>query len=277
MDPVPLDRLERELLRELSGSAMATRFSSWGEREPALARFSGADELLRFLRRRPSPSEGDRILLALLRCARMEAAAGRVVLIGVLPGLKAISHRVLRGEDERQEVWSALFVSVWEQICTYPLERRPHRVAANLLLDTLRHTLRAMRASRSTEALIAFDFHKARSVWAVSDDPAPDALLERAVEAGAIAPAEAELVFSTRFDGIPLAHVAAAQGEPYNRVKVRRQRAERRLLLWLGYPPVPRRPQRRPPSIARVADAGLPAQTGAQVPVQVRKGGERAA
>lgn len=263
MDPVPLDRLERELRRELSSSALATRFASWAEREPALARFAGAEELLRFLRRRPSPSEADRILLALLRLARLEAAAGRVVLVAVLPGLKALSQRVLRGADEREEVWSALFVSVWEQICAYPVERRPHRVAANLLLDTLQRTLRAIRANRSTEALIAFDFHKARSVWAVSDDPAADVLLERAVAAGAITSAEAELVFSTRFDGICLAEIAAAQGEPYNRVKVRRQRAERRLLLWLGYPPVPRRAQRRPPSIARVADVGLTAQTGA--------------
>jgi len=263
VDPVPLDRLERELRRELSSSALATRFASWAEREPALARFAGAEELLRFLRRRPSPSEADRILLALLRLARLEAAAGRVVLVAVLPGLKALSQRVLRGADEREEVWSALFVSVWEQICAYPVERRPHRVAANLLLDTLQRTLRAIRANRSTEALIAFDFHKARSVWAVSDDPAADVLLERAVAAGAITSAEAELVFSTRFDGICLAEIAAAQGEPYNRVKVRRQRAERRLLLWLGYPPVPRRAQRRPPSIARVADVGLTAQTGA--------------
>lgn len=263
MDCVPLERLERELMRELSSSASAARLASWAEHEPALARFSGAEELLRCLRRRPSPSEADRILLALLRCARMEAAAGRLVLVAVLPGLKALSQRILRDAEEREEVWSALFASVWEQICAYPIERRPRRVAANLLLDTLRRTLRAIRAMHSTEALIAFDFHQARSVWPVSDDPAPDALLERAVAAGAITPTEAELVFSTRFDRIPLAHVAELHSEPYNRVKVRRQRAERRLLVWLGYRPVPRRPQKRPPSIARVADVGFPAQTGA--------------
>ena len=39
------------------------------------------------------------------------------------------------------EVWSLLLAHAWERICSYPLARRPERVAANLLYDTLRDTL----------------------------------------------------------------------------------------------------------------------------------------
>jgi DNA-directed RNA polymerase specialized sigma24 family protein len=246
VDRVPLDQLEQELRRELSGAALTARYADWARDEPALARFAGPLQLLRFLRSRPAPACSDAVLRALLAHVRSEAIAGRLVLHALLPGLKAIARRTLAGTEEREELWSALLTSVWEQIRSYPLERRPRRIAANLLLDTLHHTLRSIRASRGSEPPTDLESRELRAAWPEADDRDVDVLLGEAVAAGAINRQEAELVAVTRFDGIPLAHLASVSGQPYNRLKVRRQRAERRLLVWLGFPPVPRRPQKRP-------------------------------
>lgn len=254
MDRVPLEQLEQELEQELASGSLVIHFEAWRRADPALARFHRPADVLRYLRSRPSAAAEDTVLLALLTRARQEPSAGRLVLYALLPGLRNVARRSLVSVDEREELWAALLASVWEHIRAYPVERRPRRVAANLLLDTMRSTLAAVRRERIEDEPLP---------TALADEPSPelrcddvDALLARAVAAGAISPQEAQLVLSTRFDGIPLAHVAAAHGEPYNRVKVRRQRAERRLLVWLGHRPVPRRPQKRPLSSARVVGTG---------------------
>ena len=72
-----------------------------------------------------------------MRQARADPLAARLVLQALLPGLKALAGRLLLEADERDEVWSALLAHCWERIRSYPLERRPARIAANTLLDTL--------------------------------------------------------------------------------------------------------------------------------------------
>jgi DNA-directed RNA polymerase specialized sigma24 family protein len=250
-----LDQLERELVQDLTSDALVARYAEWRNADCALACFRRPADALRFLRSRPSPAEEDAVLRPLVALASDDRGAGRLVLHAILPGLKNIARRSLVSVDEREELWSSLLCSVWEQICTYSVARRPRRIAANLLLDTMRSTLAAMRRDRADCELVSTELYESTAVSAESGANV-GALVGRAVAAGAISPAEAELVLSTRFDCIPLAHLATSMGEPYNRVKVRRQRAERRLLVWLGYPPVPRRPQKRPLSGARVVGAG---------------------
>ena len=253
MDGVPLEQLERELEQHLTSSALADRFSDWSRREPVLARFRTPVELLRFLRGRPSPFDRDAVLRPLVDRAASEIEARHLVLLVLLPGLKNLSRRLLVSADEREELWASLLASAWERICSYSITRRPNRIAANLLLDTMRAVLAERRHERATDIPSADLMLASASVGPEGD---VDALLRAAVSASAITSAEAELVLRTRFDGIPLADVAAQHGEPYNRVKVRRQRAERRLLVWLGHRPVPRGQQKRPSSCARVVGAG---------------------
>lgn len=253
MDPVPLDRLERELEQHLASAELAARFASWAREEPALARLGSPRALLRFLRGQPAPHERNAVLRALVARAATDVCARRLVLHALLPGLKNLSRRLLVSADEREELWSSLLCSAWERICAYSVERRPNRIAANLLLDTMSATLAEVRHARAAQALPP-ELIVAASAQHEEGDI--DALLRAAVRAGAVTSAEAELVLCTRFDGVPLAHVAELHGEPYNRVKVRRQRAERRLLVWLGHRPVPRRRQNRPFCGARVAGAG---------------------
>src|SRR5439155_5052235 len=61
-----------------------------------------------------------------------------------------------------------------------------------------------------------------------------EAILRRAVVAGRVTGDEAELILATEVDGVPLGVVAERLGVSYNAVKIRRQRAEQRLLEFLG-------------------------------------------
>ena len=71
-----------------------------------------------------------------------------MVLQALLPGLKALAGRLLLEADERDELWSALLAHCWERIRRYPIERRPTRIAANDLLDTLKKTTRELKRQR---------------------------------------------------------------------------------------------------------------------------------
>lgn len=247
MDPVPLARLEREWCA--LQPRLAVLYRSWSSEEPALARFSSPSRLLTFLRG-PGPSgPKDEALAALLRHAAVEPLAARLLLEALLPGLKSLARRLLFDPAEREDLWALLLAAAWERISTYPLERRPRKVAANILLDTLADTLAVLRLERRQRSELGRG--------PAADDAAGnevgghvETLLATAVRAGRLTADEAELVLSTRFDGRTLAALAEEAGLAYNTLKLRRQRAERRLLAFLGYPPVPRGRQERPFSFA---------------------------
>jgi hypothetical protein len=150
---------------------------------------------------------------------------------------------------------SALMACAWERIRTYPVERRPRKVAANLLLDCLRGTLAALTGARRAAMLGSFA--------ALGELEAPsrcegdvDALLAEARTAGAVSRYEADLILATRIDGVTLSALARSQRVSFDTLKHRRQRAERRLLFFLGHRPVPQRGANRPFSVARVAGDG---------------------
>jgi DNA-directed RNA polymerase specialized sigma24 family protein len=241
MSVLPVDIMESDWQREQNSPALRSRFEEWREVEPALARFSGPAETVRFLHSgRPSAAK-DPVLLALLVRAREDPLAGQMVLQGIRPGLKRLAGRMLVNVSEREELWALLFEVIWERIRSYPVARRPVRVASNLLLDTLHKTVDELE-KRPQDGLLP----------GRQTEGDVDALLKRAVRAGAISKEEAEVILESRIDGVDLAELARSAGVSYNTMKLRRQRAERRVLVFLGYRPVPRGQQNRPSSSARV-------------------------
>lgn len=232
MDPIL--HLATSWRRGLTGRRLAGQLRAWGECEPALRRFAGdADRLFAFLRTEPS-AERDEVFCALLRRAKSDQLAGLVVLEALLPGLKASLGRTLVAAGEGDELLALLLANAWRQIVCYPVERRPHRVAANLLLDIRKHTLRQLPRHRHNRAQ---QLH-GREPGGTSQ-PFPRDLglpLRRAVAAGALSEAEAELILRTRVDRVSLPQLAAEQGVVYITLYKRRARAERRLLLFLGVP-----------------------------------------
>jgi len=255
-----VDALEREW-DVLASGALTQRLRQWAEQEPALAPFATAQLLLRSLRRlRGQHDLENAILAALLRQARTDPLAARIVLHALLPGLKGLAGRLLLEVAEREELWSLLLARAWEEIRTYPLEQRPRRIAANLLLDTAHATLAELADERARRtqprAATAAISAAAREVEEV------EVVLARAVRAGALSRGEARLILRTRIEGVPLARLAARAGGGYDALRIRRQRAERRLRLFLGNPDVRFRARNRPLSSARAAGAGLAGSAG---------------
>jgi DNA-directed RNA polymerase specialized sigma24 family protein len=242
-------------MRTAHSPELRASFAVWREREPALAGFKDSRAVVAFMRGPAAREEKDAVLRALLSWSREEPVGGQVVLEVIRPGLLNLLVRLSRGSSDRQELEATLMAAAWEGTRRYPLERRPRRVAANLLLDAMHQTLlevghqaawRAVRSALPTESQAA----------GLPVDADVDAVLSRAVSAGAVDAEEAELILLTRVDGVALQVLAGHRGVSYNTLKVRRQRAERRLLVFLGFRPVPRGRQNRPSSFARVAGAG---------------------
>lgn len=81
-------------------------------------------------------SNGDQYLLLLVRRAAQDELAARIVLQRILPPLLAIARRrgrIIRGGID--EALTETLSHAWELIRTYPAERRPAKVAANLVRD----------------------------------------------------------------------------------------------------------------------------------------------
>lgn len=99
-------------------------------------------------------------LLHLVTIAQHDDLAARVVLQRILPGLLSIAAR--RGRLPGLNgpgVFSEIAATAWTLICTYPVERRPAKVAANLLRDVeyetfvRRQRMRAWRDETCVERL----------------------------------------------------------------------------------------------------------------------------
>jgi DNA-directed RNA polymerase specialized sigma24 family protein len=257
MPELPEDPFQRDWQQAVHSTLLTARFAAWRLKAPALAQFDDPAALVRFMRVPGSRAEKDAILCALLIWAKHEPAGARVVLQTIWPGLLRLTARIMPDGREREELRSIMYLAVWEGIRDYPVSRRPRRVAANLLLDTMHRTLvelgreSAWLAARSSTGI-------ERHGHETSDELASDvdSLIDEAVRAGAVSAQEAETILESRIDGVELAELARRAGVSYNTMKLRRQRAERRLLLFLGYRAVPRGQQNRPFSFARVAGAG---------------------
>lgn len=249
--------LEREWNAH-SSAFLSRHLRVWTEREPVLAGFATVQELVGSLRARRGDYERESaILAALVREARADPLAGRVVLQALLPGLKRLAGRLLFEADEREELWSLLLAHLWAEIRRYPVERRPHRVAANLLLDAAHATLAELGKERRLRA-------QAPELAPVSAEAEEqeEVVLARAVRAGALSRAEALLILRSRVEGVPLVQIAAEEDAGYDALRIRRRRAELRLRLFLGHSDVRFEGRNRPLSRARACGGGIAGSAG---------------
>ena len=225
--PQFLDRLQDEW-QYLARSPKATKgLAAWAS-DPALRGFSDLKEVVAEIQRRGRPEESDRILLALLRRAAVDNLAAQTVLQALMPGLKSLmSAYQLTGEPE--EVATAVVEAAFERIRRYPCDRRPSRVAANLLHDT-RHILwrSACRERRLTvEPLTETVLSVAGSV--PPERSSTDELVELVAEAvrlGRVRPGRARLILLTRVLDVRIDELAEESGTKALTLRKRRLRAE---------------------------------------------------
>lgn len=98
-------------------------------------------------------SEGDRCLAQVIARASHDELAARIVLQRILPPLIAIAAR--RGRIVKggfNEAFSTTLGHAWILIRTYPLDRRPAKIASNLVRDAEYHAfVREARLKRVAE------------------------------------------------------------------------------------------------------------------------------
>ena len=182
-------------------------------------------ELERYVRTAP-PADADRVLVALVRYAvDGDDLAATVLLQLLLPGARRLARRwwVLGDADERA---AATVAAVYQRIRSYPIERRPGRVAANVLMDASLELRRAAATVPPTTELP--DHHHVPAV----DHPAVElaAVLADAVADNVITADDAQLIAATRIAGVRLADLAARRRRHVRTLQHRRRRAEQALV-----------------------------------------------
>jgi hypothetical protein len=206
-------------------------------------------EVERFVRR-AGPAEADRVLLALVNRAVVgDTLAARVLLQLLLPGTRGLARRWWALGD-REERSAAAVTAVWQRICSYPVARRPGRVAANVLMDAARELRRAvprvMTVPSPDPRPVAAD-RRARDAGLPGaaggalggeagdggDDPHPALelaeVLSDAVRDGIVDVEDAKLIARSRIAGDRVADLAAQGGLRPRTLWDRRQRAEHAL------------------------------------------------
>lgn len=173
----------------------------------------------------------DRAARALLRRAQHHGGDWTVGLIGVLlPGLRAALGPMARAyPSAAEELEADALVELVEVIRDF--DASSERVASRLLWRA------AQRARRRLvrEQADAEQFETDGPVFDPEESIAhPERVLARAVKAGAIEQDEADLIAETRLGGQSVVAWATAAGERDGTVRMRRMRAERKLVDWIS-------------------------------------------
>lgn len=179
--------------------------------------------------RAASPSDSDTVLATLAQRAGSSDTAARVLLQLLMPATCrfAASWWALGDAEERA---AAAVAAVYRRIRIYPIERRPTKIAANILLDAGQDLWRAAKkASRDAAHVVSVD-PLAMPLAAGGDEPHPAEVLaevlDDAVASGLIAAGDAELIVATRIEGRRMADLAAERGAKLRTLQWRRQMAE---------------------------------------------------
>lgn len=223
------DHLDQEWDRLLRSGALGLALAGWRCHDERLYEFSTIEALLELLAdASEEPELQSRILLALLCLAHTDRLAARLVLQRFIPALKLIAgwRHPLPQSD-----WAAQTVSAaFEVIVTYPVERRPSRVAANIVCDVRKHMYAVLAEYRRCQAELTGE--QPSDVEAVRDPAeAVEAVevLRWAAHRSRLGCDAASLIVLTRLAGYSLVEVAAAGGVPSPRMRQRRWRSEQRL------------------------------------------------
>lgn len=137
--------LYRQLTQEWadlnSTTSVQRQIRRWSRTETVLAPFTRPGEIVDAIDEAPY-AEKDALLLALIRLFQKgHQLAGRIVLQAFLPKLCRVAHSAA-GCTGSPDTWAEdsrhiALGEFWGVMSTYPVERRPSKVGANLSLDTL--------------------------------------------------------------------------------------------------------------------------------------------
>lgn len=212
---------------ELAASgAAADALRTWASEDGALAGFEDLRAVLAYVQRRRRPLESDRVLAVLARRAGHDVLAARMLLQAMIPGLINIATAFRTATFSDEEVASVVVAAAYERIRTYPFDRRPRCVAANVLLDTRQAVSRSLCRPRVPEVLFGDVGGLAIEPPEVSATDELLTLIDEAVRLRQLRVEDARLIVLTRVADVPVAEIAAREGCPPQSVRRRRLRAE---------------------------------------------------
>jgi hypothetical protein len=228
--PTSLDLLDRAFQELVTGSqAPALDGSRYAGGLPQ--RQLGFDELQAVLLR-PSTSYAtrDAVWRELIDRARRGDERWVIGAAGILmPGLRRVAHRLAVREVDAAEVDAQVVLGFLEALISVTSDRG--HIASRLCWETFREAERACRGDRH-----AREWCVPWSELAVAPRHArghPDLVLERAVRAGVVTEAEADVVGTTRLEGVSIRDLATRTRTGPASLRQRRLRAECRLVSWL--------------------------------------------
>lgn len=214
----------------------------WGGIEPVLDGFVDLDALRAAVHDRVNLERGDRLLAALVRLAAVsghnDLLATRVVLQLLMPGAIKLSSN-LSWMADRPTSEALVLGELTAQIRTYPWQRRPRRIAANLLLDTRQRLTRAHhRTNREVPSGLDPDSQR-------RSEPGPDEedyeariaaaeLLRRTRRDGTLTKDEVQVLFGLYVCDLSSDELASATGRSRSTVYAIRQRAQSKLRQAVG-------------------------------------------
>jgi hypothetical protein len=234
------DLLDREWARLAHDRGAARRLAGVRAVAGAVRDLAGLERYVRTA----GPAEADAVLLALVTRTIDDGdeLAARVLLQLLLPGTRNLARRwwALGDRDERA---AAAVAAVYRRIRTYPLARRPGRIAANVLLDAARDLRRAVPAEVAGLDDVRDTGDRIGVGAGVGTGAAPDhaalelaGVLADAVDEGVLDLRDARLIAQSRIGGRRVADLAAQHRMGSRTLWDRRQRAERRLAAWTPAP-----------------------------------------
>ncbi len=224
-----LAALENEWLVLAQDPAAERSFQTWRKADSALAQIENLAGVLTVANNREDLAAGDAVLASLARRAPGEALAAQVLLHALLPGLKGIirSCHPRHGADD---LASEVITVALERIRCYPFDRRPQRIAANVLLDVRQHVWRKLaRQRRLADRLgqeIPFEEERFSAANRTAASEELIDLVSEAVRSGRVSKRGGRLILLYRVLGVSTPTLAAAEGRRPDAVERSRQRAE---------------------------------------------------
>lgn len=223
--------LDEEWARIEHSSEGADALRAWKVAEPRLEPLATLAELVAHVRSlRGYPAEADAVLVAIAKHAASDNLAVRTLLQLLLPGCKALARRYA-WMGAPGDVAAAIVGAAYERIRTYPVTRRPARVAANVICD-VRQRLLLDHSGRRYEIPVADVQHLVRDE---DDEPVLSCseelvrVLSWAVQHSDFPVEGARLIARTRIAEVPVIELSSAEGIAPQSLRQRRLRFEHRL------------------------------------------------
>lgn len=162
--------------------------AGWAKRHDALRDCRDLSDVVRVVAASPDPA-----LAALIRENRRGCRlAGVVVIRALLPKLMRMARR------DDQGLLEDYVAELWLRLAGFPLDRRPVRIAANLVLDTLK----AVHSERAPAIELVDDIDRLRPHGPPERDPDPRRVLRTAEQLGLVDPRTHAVMVGVFADGL---------------------------------------------------------------------------